>query len=1472
VIDRKEIELLIRAQLSGGKDLESVTKSISKLEEAIEKQSAAAKKGETSVDELKGSLEALKTVQNDLSGKASLLGSFQKLADTIGKTEDRVTKTAKAYDEYNTKLKAAESVTDKQQERLIKLSVASDRARAALERQLQTQTELAQSLREAGIATDDLAAAEARIRTAAASLGVVYQKNQAALRAYATDVRAARDAEREMADEKAFQKKLQDAANLVKASEYVSFWTKALEESDKAQAQLAQDNTLRKLSNDAESAAKGYTTLARAADSLRPKQQSLRDVVDDIIDPSKKATASIDGLEAQITSLSKTVSAIDGPVSNYRETLNALNQSQKELARQAGLIDTFNRQVAALRAARTEFVAARAEVAQYAAEVAKGGEAGERFVRSLAEAQARAKSAASALGQQVVATRESRAALWAAGIATNDIATAQQRLTNTAKTAGAATQALSKSMKEMGAATEKANASTRKSFVFGDGGRTTLSLMQRIRGEILSLTAAYVGLFGVIRLGQGSVEAFADRQSIRNQLAIATGNDRAAIDEEYAYVKQQSNRIGLEFDRTAKGYAKFAASAALAGQSRDEIRYVFETFSEVSSVANLSADDLDGVFKALEQIYSKGKIQAEELRGQLGDRLFGAFQVAAAALKDQFPDLNKALEQGTVSSSQLVKIAEQYRKTVADQLPAAVDGLRAQQARLNNEVFDFKLAIADSGFIDAYADALKEITNFLNSKDGKNFAKEIGGVFKDLAIGVTTVAKNMDVVTESVKLFISVWAGFKLSSILVGAPALIADLKLVVAGLAALKVAAVAAVPALAAFWPVFAVIAGLAATWAIGSILYDKFEEVRKAVTILEYALKESWVLIKGGFEIAFDALPAIARNAFAAVVNQITLFVRKGLSLFSAFARAAGMTEFADSIQSLAKGMEIGYADIAEATKKARADLQAEVSEMRRLREQALNAVSTANNQSSAENARLARAGNRGGTVTPFPGVRNPNAKGLPNEAEIKKRETAIKSITKSLEALEAKIDRAQTETLSKQREAIDVQYADLSRKIQALGGPQGAELMARLTQSTLELRNVTIDKFNKSLEEKAKGLAESISGVEAQAGKKQTQDLEARQNAIVLQTQKHYDDLIQLRQTYATNGRDTAELDAIKQRLDAAVSELTLAEEKKFKLEQLNQQEQHTNDLIRVRDAQITAVNAQREAGNISDVQAAEQINAINASSLPAIQAAALATREWAVANAAIFATPADKDVFIAQMDALIARFGQAKTEYSALTNAMIQGGVRAVDVGLNGIIDAFEQIATGQKSVSEGFRGMLQAFGQFAAQFLRDIAVMILKQMIFNALAAMGGPAGAVGRAGGGVVTGGVASVANVAHTGGVVGGSGLSRSRSVSPAWFTNAPRYHTGGVMGLASDEYATILQRGEEVLTADSPRNVLNGGAALAQAMQGGGAPQSSGVRVVVVDDRAKVAEAMATAEGEQVIIQAIQRNLPTIKSMVRT
>jgi hypothetical protein len=43
--------------------------------------------------------------------------------------------------------------------------------------------------------------------------------------------------------------------------------------------------------------------------------------------------------------------------------------------------------------------------------------------------------------------------------------------------------------------------------------------------------------------------------------------------------------------------------------------------------------------------------------------------------------------------------------------------------------------------------------------------------------------------------------------------------------------------------------------------------------------------------------------------------------------------------------------------------------------------------------------------------------------------------------------------------------------------------------------------------------------------------------------------------------------------------------------------------------------------------------------------------------------------------------------------------------------------------------------------------------------------------------------------------------------------FDNAVRYHSGGIAGIRPDEVPTILQRGEEVLTASDPRHRNNGG-----------------------------------------------------------
>lgn len=76
-------------------------------------------------------------------------------------------------------------------------------------------------------------------------------------------------------------------------------------------------------------------------------------------------------------------------------------------------------------------------------------------------------------------------------------------------------------------------------------------------------------------------------------------------------------------------------------------------------------------------------------------------------------------------------------------------------------------------------------------------------------------------------------------------------------------------------------------------------------------------------------------------------------------------------------------------------------------------------------------------------------------------------------------------------------------------------------------------------------------------------------------------------------------------------------------------------------------------------------------------------------------------------------------------------------------------------------------------------------------------------------------------ASVAHTGGLIGWDRLE-GRFIHPAYFDDAPRYHTGGMVGLGPDEYPIIGRRGEEVLTRDDPRHRWNGGGASdAQPMQ---------------------------------------------------
>lgn len=94
--------------------------------------------------------------------------------------------------------------------------------------------------------------------------------------------------------------------------------------------------------------------------------------------------------------------------------------------------------------------------------------------------------------------------------------------------------------------------------------------------------------------------------------------------------------------------------------SQEQTQELFGNATAMSRLMGLSNDELKGILKAFEQMASKGKIQAEELRGQLGDRMAGAFKLFAEALGMTAAELDKAMKDGKIlSSDTLPKVAKQ---------------------------------------------------------------------------------------------------------------------------------------------------------------------------------------------------------------------------------------------------------------------------------------------------------------------------------------------------------------------------------------------------------------------------------------------------------------------------------------------------------------------------------------------------------------------------------------------------------------------------------------------------------------------------------------------------------------------------------------------------------------------------------------------------------------------------------------------
>lgn len=243
--------------------------------------------------------------------------------------------------------------------------------------------------------------------------------------------------------------------------------------------------------------------------------------------------------------------------------------------------------------------------------------------------------------------------------------------------------------------------------------KTNLSGGNLFSSLLTSATAATAGFFAFSAIANKVTEGLNDFAALTGVQATlkAVAGSAAAGATEFAYIKAKSDELGLSLIPTAKAYAGLFAAAKEANIPVAQTRAIFEGVTGAAKVLNLTADDTNGVLLALQQIVSKGTVASEELRGQIGERLPGAFGLAAKAMGLTTAELGKQLQAGKVLSADfLPKFAAQLKATYGDATADAAQQVGSNMGRINTFISN-----SSAKFGALFAPAVAALANFVSA-------------------------------------------------------------------------------------------------------------------------------------------------------------------------------------------------------------------------------------------------------------------------------------------------------------------------------------------------------------------------------------------------------------------------------------------------------------------------------------------------------------------------------------------------------------------------------------------------------------------------------------------------------------------------------------------------------------------------------------------------------------------------------------
>ena len=728
--NNQTVELEIRAQDFTGKTINDVRKNVRDLKKDMAEQAKAASKGKADFKAYEQGLKELADAANRLSNISAVASKLEKLGADAADTASKAKQSGKAFDELNQKIGALGVPTENQVKQLNRLANAHKTAQEKAEHAAQAYERQRLEAEAYGVNTRNL-------RQSQDALQKTYERTLQSIIRMRNEMRGLQqqnDLSRRLNDSAASAERKRLDANNEALRRNIQLWQQQRAAIEAAKQAAAQQQALQQQRRDINAQRVSITSQRRQAQAEAnrnaPRSQN---AVNNAINPSM-GMRDIAGSVREAQSVLRNQAA---GADVLTAALKRLREAQRQMLATAKNIDAYQRQRAALQQTIAAYRQTQTEYNRLNNAMRNG--ATPQQVQQLARLQQQLHSLGATYSQQAVHLNQIRASLAQAGVSTNNLSQAESRLAANAQRSAAAMQQLEQRVRATAGAQERS----------GNASRNALGYFQRLRGQILALTSAYVGLQGAIELFKKTLEASQEGTILKIRTEVlADGWDTTAKDLEQ-YFRGTAERMGLVLTDVIQDASKLFVSGKENGLDLQTSKYIYEQFSGLGQLMGADAETQKGITKALSDMLSKSTIQAEELKGQLGDRLPQAMALFSKAMGVSNSELLKMMKDGELLASDVLpKVADVIKNQYGAAMEKMYDTIPANQARLNTAFKDWLRLIADAGVADNFKQLLKELADFFRNEQGKQWAANIATAMNTVINALRWAVKHTDMLAK----------------------------------------------------------------------------------------------------------------------------------------------------------------------------------------------------------------------------------------------------------------------------------------------------------------------------------------------------------------------------------------------------------------------------------------------------------------------------------------------------------------------------------------------------------------------------------------------------------------------------------------------------------------------------------------------------------------------------------------------------